>query len=123
MSMHTAQHLLSALIETKLNVPTLAWSLTSYPTPSYVDLPRPLTPAEVTLVQDEANRLVFENRRVYVEVQELQSGQTGVDSGEAPSGREIGRGLPSGASHVFARASPCRIIYRLHGWRTPNRRD
>ncbi|KAI0036736.1 ThrRS/AlaRS common domain-containing protein [Vararia minispora EC-137] len=95
MSMHTAQHLLSALIEAKLNIPTLAWSLSLYPAPSYVDLPRALTPAEVTLIQDEANRLVFEGRRVYVEVRELEAGQAGLDNGNAPSGREFGRGLPS----------------------------
>ncbi|KAI0322457.1 hypothetical protein OF83DRAFT_1167514, partial [Amylostereum chailletii] len=90
MSMHTAQHLISALIETRLNLPTLAWSLTSYPSPSYVDLPRALTPAETTLIQDEANRLVFEGRRVHVEVQELASGQQGVDSGNPNGQRELG---------------------------------
>lgn len=96
MSMHTAQHLVSAVIDTRLNVPTLAWSLTAHPAPSYVDLPRPLTVAETALIQDEVNRLVFEGRRVWVEVQELHPGDTGVDSGTSTPGgnREMGRGLP-----------------------------
>ncbi|KAI0053651.1 hypothetical protein FA95DRAFT_1552157 [Auriscalpium vulgare] len=99
MSMHTAQHVVSALIESKLQLPTLAWSLTQHPAPSYVDLPRALTPAEVQLIQDEANRLVFEGRRVHVEVAELQAGEAGIDTGDADDalagGRAAGRGLPS----------------------------
>ncbi|KAI0036735.1 ThrRS/AlaRS common domain-containing protein [Vararia minispora EC-137] len=94
MSMHTVAHLLASLLESKLDVPTLAWSLTSYPAPAYVDLPRALTPAEVTLIQDEANRLVFEGRRVHVEVRELDVGQAGAEGGDVPAARES-RGLPS----------------------------
>ncbi|KAI0307089.1 hypothetical protein B0F90DRAFT_1622851 [Multifurca ochricompacta] len=96
MSMHTAQHLLSSVIETSLKVPTLAWSLTAWPSPAYIDLPRSLTAAEVAQVQDEVNRYVFEGRRVYVEVDELHTGQTGIDSGDSEAhSRELGRGLPS----------------------------
>ena len=96
MSMHTSQHLLSAVIEKSLQVPTLTWSLTPWPSPAYIDLPRPLTAAEVTQIQDEANRYVFEERRVHVEVQELRAGQTAIDSGDSEaSSRELGRGLPS----------------------------
>ena len=96
MSMHTSQHLLSAVIEKSLKVPTLTWSLTPWPSPAYIDLPRPLTATEVTQVQNEVNRYVFEERQVYVEVQELRAGQTGIDSGDSEaSSRELGRGLPS----------------------------
>ncbi len=70
-SMHTSQHLLSAVLENKLNLPTLAWSLTAWPTPSYVELPRGLTPEEITYTQEECNTLVFEGRSVYIEVEEL----------------------------------------------------
>ena len=69
--MHTSQHLLSAVLETKLNVETLAWSLTAYPTPSYVELARGLSAEEIAYAQEEANRLVFEGRNVHVEVEEL----------------------------------------------------
>ncbi|KAL7282265.1 hypothetical protein ACG7TL_003734 [Trametes sanguinea] len=71
MCMHTSQHLLSAVLETKLNVETLAWSLTAYPAPCYVELARGLSPEEIAAVQEEANRLVFEGRSVHVEVEEL----------------------------------------------------
>lgn len=100
MSMHTSQHLLSAVLESHLSLPTLAWSLTSYPSPSYVDLPRALTPEETTLIQDECNRYVFEGRRVHIEVQELQSksnqnGTTPSSTADTSAKREFGRGLPS----------------------------
>lgn len=68
--MHTSQHLLSAVLDTR-NLPTLSWSLTPYPSPSYVEIPRALSVEEIASVQDQANRLVFEGRKVYVEVEEL----------------------------------------------------
>ena len=71
--MHTSQHLLSAVLENKLNVPTLAWSITTHPGPGYVEIPRGLTPEEIAFVQDECNKLVFEGRSVYVEVEELDA--------------------------------------------------
>ena len=103
MSLHTAQHLLSSVIDTSLKAPTLTWSLTPWPSPAYVDLPRPLTAAEISQAQDEVNRHVFEGRRVHVEVDELRAGQAGIDTGgggsgsvvPTPSSRELGRGLPS----------------------------
>lgn len=93
MSMHTSQHLLSALLETDLNLPTLSWSLTTYPSPCYVEIPRGMTPEEITKIQERANRLVFEGRKVHIEVTEL-------DRAEAPSvptledGRAAGKALP-----------------------------
>jgi len=105
MSLHTAQHLLSSVIDSSLQAPTLTWSLTPWPSPAYIDLPRPLTAAEIGDVQDQVNRHVFEGRRVHVQVDDLQAGQAGVDRGTgdiAPSSRELGRGLPrdySGGVH------------------------
>jgi misacylated tRNA(Ala) deacylase len=96
MSLHTAQHLLSSVIDTSLKVPTLTWSLTPWPSPAYIDLSRPLTAAEISQVQDQVNCHVFEGRRVHVEVDELQEGQVGVDLGQpVTSSRELGRGLPT----------------------------
>ncbi|KAF5363640.1 hypothetical protein D9756_000669 [Leucocoprinus leucothites] len=96
MSMHTSQHLLSALLETRLNLPTLSWSLTSYPQPCYVELPRGMSQEEINSIQSEANKLVFEGRRVHVEVQELDR-QADPQSQSAPkleNGRAIGKALP-----------------------------
>ncbi|KAF9006426.1 ThrRS/AlaRS common domain-containing protein [Cyathus striatus] len=92
MSMHTSQHLLSALLETHLGLPTLSWSLTAYPSPCYVEVPRGMSKEEVSSIQDIANKLVFEGRRVHVEVQELD--RQGEAVPKAESGREIGKGLP-----------------------------
>ncbi|PSR75033.1 hypothetical protein PHLCEN_2v9363 [Hermanssonia centrifuga] len=75
MCMHTSQHLLSAVLDTR-DLPTLSWSLTPYPTPSYVEIPRAMSIEEIISVQEQANRLVFEGRKVYVEVEELDAETT-----------------------------------------------
>ncbi|ESK97615.1 alanyl-trna synthetase domain containing 1 [Moniliophthora roreri MCA 2997] len=93
MSMHTSQHLLSALLELRLNIPTLSWSLTNFPAPCYVELPRTISPSEIRLIQEEANQLVFEGRKVHVEVEELDwSFEKDVPTLE--SGRAVGKALP-----------------------------
>ncbi|KIM46230.1 hypothetical protein M413DRAFT_23991 [Hebeloma cylindrosporum] len=92
MSLHTSQHMLSALLETRLNLPTLSWSLTSYPNPCYIEVPRGMTEEEITSIQTEANRLVFEGRKVHVEVEELDSEQPKAPKLE--NGRAVGKGLP-----------------------------
>ncbi|KAI0787160.1 Threonyl/alanyl tRNA synthetase [Irpex lacteus] len=73
MCMHTSQHLLSAVLEHTHKLDTLSWSLTEYPTPSYVEIPRALSPEEIAAVQAECNRYVFEGRKVHVEVEELDT--------------------------------------------------
>jgi len=73
MCMHTSQHLLSAVLEQRYQLDTLSWSLTAYPTPSYVEIPRAMSAEEIAAVQEECNRYVFEGRRVHVEVQELDA--------------------------------------------------
>jgi misacylated tRNA(Ala) deacylase len=53
-----------------------------------------MTVEEITTIQDEANRLVFEGRKVHIEVQELDMSQEpGIP--KLASGREVGKGLPS----------------------------
>ena len=94
MTLHTSQHLLSAILEQRLQLPTLSWSLTAYPSPCYVELPRGLTPEEVSLIQEETNALVFEGRKVHVEVEELHADSVpGVAKLEI--GRSAGKALPS----------------------------
>jgi misacylated tRNA(Ala) deacylase len=53
-----------------------------------------MTAEEITSIQDEANRLVFEGRQVHIEVEELDMAQE-PDVPKLESGREGGRGLPS----------------------------
>ncbi|OBZ77133.1 Alanyl-tRNA editing protein Aarsd1 [Grifola frondosa] len=92
MCMHTSQHLLSAVLEARLNLPTLSWCLTAFPSPCYVEIPRGMSLAEITLVQDEANKFVFEGRSVHVEVEEF-------DRNEIPEvakdSRSTGKGVPA----------------------------
>lgn len=57
MQQHTGQHLLSAILD-KRNVETVSWGLG--PKFCYVELPRKLTPEEVTEVQEEVNDKIKE---------------------------------------------------------------
>jgi misacylated tRNA(Ala) deacylase len=93
MTLHTSQHLLSALLETRLQLPTLSWSLTTYPAPCYVEIPRGMTVEEISIIQEEANRLVVEGRRIHVEVEQLDP-KTKKPVEKLESGRAVGKGLP-----------------------------
>jgi misacylated tRNA(Ala) deacylase len=84
-------------METRLNLPTLSWSLTSYPSPCYIEVPRGMTQDEILSIQTEANKLVFEGRKVHVEVEELLIDSTDEQLKITPkleSGRSVGKGLP-----------------------------
>lgn len=72
MTMHTSQHLLSAVLEDRLNIQTLSWSLTDAPAPCYVELAKSMTSDEIQSIQITANQYVFEGRNVHVEVQEME---------------------------------------------------
>ncbi|KAL0950042.1 hypothetical protein HGRIS_010050 [Hohenbuehelia grisea] len=93
MSMHTSQHLLSALLETQLDLPTLSWSLTAHPAPCYVEIPRGMTGEEIASIQECANRFVFEGRKVHVEVTELDK-TVEQPAPTLESGRAVGKALP-----------------------------
>ncbi|KAH8106013.1 hypothetical protein BXZ70DRAFT_886899 [Cristinia sonorae] len=93
MCMHTSQHLLSAVLD-RLNLPTLSWSLTAFPVPSYVEIPRAMTPEEIVSVQETANRYVFEGRQVHVEVEELEQ-EFVPDVAKTETGRSVGKSLPA----------------------------
>ena len=93
MCMHTSQHLLSALLETHLQLPTLSWSLTAFPTPSYVELPRALTLEEINQIQTLSHSLAHEGRAVHIEVEPLEEdNRPGVATIE--TGRTVGKALP-----------------------------
>jgi misacylated tRNA(Ala) deacylase len=83
----TSQHVLSAVLEQRLQLPTLSWSLTVYPSLCYVEIL-----CELTLIHDEANPLAFKGRRVHVKVEELHvdkiAGVTGLVNGR-PTGKPV----------------------------------
>lgn len=60
MTQHTAQHLLSALLDTHFSLPTLSWALPAHPStdPCYVELPRGLSKEEIEEVEGMCNQLV-----------------------------------------------------------------
>lgn len=66
---HTAQHLLSAVLDTR-GLPTLSWAMSAYPTTEapYVELSRGLTWQEAQEVEQECNAYIRENRRVWIDV-------------------------------------------------------
>jgi alanyl-tRNA synthetase/misacylated tRNA(Ala) deacylase len=93
MAIHTAQHLLSAVLDT-YNLPTLSWSMTQYPSLDcpYIELPRGLTWAEVQEVEDKCNKLIGDDLGVWVETSLQEQGQQGVVGGE--EGDRESRGIP-----------------------------
>jgi alanyl-tRNA synthetase len=60
MQQHTGQHLLSAAFDRLFDVRTVSFRLGA--ALSTIDLTRELTPAEIAAGEDEANRIVWENR-------------------------------------------------------------
>jgi hypothetical protein len=59
--MHTGQHLVSAICDNTLSLPTLSWSMPPHPStePCYIELPRGLTPLEASSVEQAVNELVM----------------------------------------------------------------
>ncbi|GAA5906613.1 putative alanine--tRNA ligase [Sporobolomyces salmoneus] len=81
MSQHTAQHLLSAILENDFQIDTVSWSLATFPEMSYIELPRVPTREEIERVERRCNELIRERRRVKVRM-ELVSEEDGVELNE-----------------------------------------
>ncbi|KZT13067.1 alanyl-tRNA synthetase domain-containing protein [Laetiporus sulphureus 93-53] len=92
--MHTSQHLLSAVLESQLNLSTLSWSITAWPSACYVEIPRGMSADEIARIQETANAIVFEGRNVHVEVEELDR-DTLPEPTKLESGRAAGQVLPA----------------------------
>lgn len=90
MSQHTGQHLLSAVLD-KLGLETLSWSLTEWPQPCYLELPRAPTAEEIERVQGECNELIRVGAGVRVRM-ELGTGELG---GKVPANyQDVGGDRP-----------------------------
>ena len=64
MQQHTGQHVLSAAFDSLLEAPTESFHLgADYAT---IDLARALTPQEIARAEDDANRIVWEDRPVHI---------------------------------------------------------
>ena len=64
MQQHTGQHVLSAAFDRLFKVATLSFHLGAES--STIDLARPVRPAEIAAAEDEANRVVWEDRPVHI---------------------------------------------------------
>lgn len=79
---HTAQHLLSAVLDTR-GLPTLSWAMDANPgTDAYVELPRGITWAEAQSVEDECNVHIAKNLRVWIDVNVQREGEGPDTAGE-----------------------------------------
>ncbi|WWD22741.1 hypothetical protein CI109_107234 [Kwoniella shandongensis] len=93
MSIHTSQHLLSAVLDAPPYVlPTLSWSMHAFPSlePPYVELSRSLTQDEAEAVERRCTELIGLSKKVWVDVS-VQGGEVG-HSGEEDE--RNARGLP-----------------------------
>ncbi|KAF8529205.1 Threonyl/alanyl tRNA synthetase [Hysterangium stoloniferum] len=89
MCMHTSQHLISALLERLLSLPTPSWYLTPSPNPSYIEVPRAPTEAELQTIEDAANKYCMSGTRLHIEVEELS------DKCSESGDRNASKGLPA----------------------------
>lgn len=71
MCLHTCQHLISALLETHLNLPTPSWYLTQSPNPAYIEVPRVPSTEELQIIENAANAYCMQGTRLHVEVEKL----------------------------------------------------
>lgn len=97
MTIHTAQHLLSAVLDT-YNLPTLSWAMHAHPsleTP-YVELGRQLTWKEAEEVEGKCNALIAQAKKIWIEVS-VQGDEAGGDS------ERESRGLPKDYAGVSYR--------------------
>jgi Ser-tRNA(Ala) deacylase AlaX len=102
MAIHTAQHLVSAILDT-YSLPTLSWSITQFPSldPPYIELPRQMTWSEVEEVEEKCNGLISEKRAVWVEAslqhpeEDVGQEKLQVKEGEGKEeGDRASRGIP-----------------------------
>ena len=98
-----------------------------FPSPCYVEIPRGMTQEEIASIQAEANRLVFEGRKVHVEVEELNVAQEQAKTvPKLESGRSVGKALPEdytgGVKRVVVIDGVDRnpYVFLIHGRRSPN---
>lgn len=77
--MHTSQHLISALLERKLELPTPSWYMAQYPALAYIEVPRIPSAEELQMIGNEANDICIKGTKVYIEVDDLNNNPTSDD--------------------------------------------
>lgn len=94
MTTHTAQHLLSAVLD-KRGLNTLSWGMPAYPSTEapYIELPRGLTWKEVEEVEEECNKIIERDVKVWIDFSVQGSATTEEEERE-------NRGIPKDYSGV-----------------------
>ena len=117
MTQHTAQHLLSAILDNHYALPTLSWALPAHPSvePCYVELPRGLSQEEIDDVEKKCNELVTRqwgakpgvpqtegegDTRVWIESRLQGSSSTAQSGSVTPATNGNGNGNGDGAGDV-----------------------
>jgi Ser-tRNA(Ala) deacylase AlaX len=93
MSIHTGQHLLSAILDVHAEgLPTLSWGMAPFPSLGlpYVELPRALTWAEAEGIEQKCNEAIQKATRVWVDVTRQEDGYVKTTS----QGVRENRGIP-----------------------------
>lgn len=87
---HTAQHLLSALLDAR-ELPTLSWGMSPHPTTDagYVELPRGLTWAEAAEIERECNDAIRAAKKVWIDVSAQDQGVAVTDDLRVSDSRPI----------------------------------
>ncbi|ODN73823.1 hypothetical protein L202_07349 [Cryptococcus amylolentus CBS 6039] len=69
MSIHTSQHLISALANTHYGLPTLSWSMQPYPSldPPYIELARALTVEEALHLEQLCGEAIKQAKKIWVD--------------------------------------------------------
>lgn len=115
MSIHTSQHLLSAILDAHLSLPTLSWSMQPYPSiePAYVELPRALTPDEAVEIERLCGEAIKQCKKVWVEFT-IQGDDVGKEHiGQESVGTREMRGLPMDYDGVRAHRTFSKILRRV----------
>jgi Ser-tRNA(Ala) deacylase AlaX len=99
MSIHTAQHLLSAILDTYAEgLHTLSWGFAAHPSldAPYVELPRALTWAEAEEVERKCNEAIEKAVKIWVDVGVQEEGFVK----ETAAGVRENRGIPDDYTNV-----------------------
>lgn len=106
MATHTGQHLLSAVLDRR-GLNTLSWGMPAYPSTEapYVELPRGLTWQEAQEVEDECNRHIGEDVKVWIDFSVQGSATTEEEERE-------NRGIPKDYSGVSTASPHCEPVLR-----------
>ncbi|SCV73990.1 BQ2448_6420 [Microbotryum intermedium] len=109
MLQHTGQHLLSAVIDTQLQLDTLSWSLQPFPEMNYIELPRALTPQDIDTIQSTCNTYIRSAVPIHVDFKipsSLENNTAAAAAASTTTTGELGGSVPSNYVDTTGQARP-----------------